>query len=130
MERVAKFSVSGSRRDDVMVVTVRGDVDMSQALEVRHALADVETPLVVDLHECTFMGSDGVRALLEGRRLAVERGQRFVLSVRPGSAVKRLLDVVGGATIFNIHDELEAAVRSASTTDCRRGGDRRRPTAA
>ena len=126
MDQVGAFSIERRQAGGATVVAVAGDVDMSQALELKHALSDVETPLVVDLHACSFMGSDGVRALLEGRRLSVEHGRRFVLAVRPGSAVERLLEVVGGATIFNIHADVPSALRSASTVDRRRGGDRRR----
>ena len=130
MEQPRDFSVETTTMDGVAIVTVGGDVDMSQAIELRNALSEAQGPVVVDLHACTFMGSEGVRALLEGRRLAVEREQRFVLAVPQRGAVARLLEIVGGATIFNVETEVEAAVDRASSVDRRRGGDRRRPMAA
>jgi anti-anti-sigma factor len=120
------FSVQTATTDGVTVVTVSGDVDIPQAGELQNVLAGLTGPVVVDLAECRFMGSDGLRALLEGRRLGAEREERFVLAVPPGGMVARLLGAVGGRTIFNVEPDLAGALATASTHDRRYGGERRR----
>jgi anti-anti-sigma factor len=120
------FSLRTATTHGVAVVTVSGDVDIPQAAELRRALTDVSGPVVVDMTECRFMGSDGLRALLEGRRLGAEREERFVLAVPPGGMVARLLAAVGGRTIFNVEPDLDTAIATASTQDRRYGGERRR----
>ena len=117
------------REVEIDVVRVTGDVDLAEAAELSALLSERTGAVVVDLRDCTFIGSDGLRALLEGRGLATERGDRFVLAVTPATAPARLLDVVLGETIFNVQATLYEALTTASARDRRVAPDRRRAAA-
>src|SRR4051794_28568859 len=122
-----RFALERTVTDDVSVVAVHGELDHAEAEALIAALSEVDGPLVVDLRQCGFMGSDGLRALLEGRRLASERGHRQVVHIRPSGPVARLLEVVGAETFFNLwtEDDLDGAIAAASRVDRRRFPDRR-----
>ncbi len=109
------------------VLAVRGDVDHEEADELREVLAGLDGPAVVDLRECSFMGSDGLRALLEGRRAAAEHGHRLVVLLQDRGPVARLFEVVGAESLFNLRygDDREGAIAMASVADRRQFPDRR-----
>ena len=69
---IPQFEItSGPGPDDVYVVRVAGEVDMSHEDELRDelraAVAADAKGIVVDLTECEFIDSSGVRALLLSR---------------------------------------------------------------
>jgi anti-anti-sigma factor len=122
-----RFVVTTHRVGDVEVDVVRieVEVDLREAGSLRDLLISLDRPAVADLTDCVFMGSDGLRALLEGKRAAAERQQRLVLAVAPGTPVARLLELVAGRTLFNIQPTVEAALEEASIRDQRAVPDRR-----
>jgi anti-sigma B factor antagonist len=82
------------------VVRARGELDLASAgLLVRAigtAAGDTRRPRVlVDLAEVEFCDSAGLRALLGAAREIEARAGRMVVAVVPGSAVDRLLELVG-----------------------------------
>jgi anti-anti-sigma factor len=82
------------------VVRARGELDLATAgLLVRAigtAAGDTRRPRVlVDLAEVEFCDSAGLRALLGAAREIEARAGRMVVAVVPGSAVDRLLELVG-----------------------------------
>ena len=82
------------------MVRARGELDLATAgLLVRAistAAADIPRPRVlVDLAEVEFCDSAGLRALLGAAREIEARAGRMVVAVVPGSAVDRLLELVG-----------------------------------
>lgn len=110
---------------EVHIVSAVGEVDHREAEELRDLIASLAGPTVVDLRECTFMGSDGLRALLEGRQLASDREERLVLAVAPATPPARLLGVVAGETMFNIQGTPHEAITAAGSRSRRAGRDRR-----
>lgn len=106
------------------VVAVEGEVDVREGAELASVLTGRRGPVVVDLRGCSFMGSEGLRALLDGRRAASTREARFVLAVTPGSAVDRLLRTIAGEVIFNLQHTLYEAV-TAACAPARRAPERR-----
>ena len=119
-------AASSAVRDGVCVITVTGEVDVASADSVTALVAECAGPTVVDLRACGFFGAEGLRVLLEGRRLGVERGARFVVLVAGTGPIARLLNVIDGKAIFNVCvDDLGAAIKLAAQIDRRQGVDRR-----
>ena len=112
------------------VIAVRGEIDIAEADRLDEAIATTSAPAMVDLRDCAFMGSEGLRALFAGRKLAIEHGRRLVLCVEPGGRVARLLEIVGAESIFNICHDRESAVALAASLDRRQAPDRRAGRAA
>jgi anti-sigma B factor antagonist len=112
---IPQFDIgSGPGPDDVYVVTVRGEVDMSHEEELRgelrNAVAADAKGIVVDLTECEFIDSTGVRSLLLSREAQhpEEGGER--LSVAASSEqILRILTVMGVDRVIPIRPTVEEA---------------------
>ena len=63
------FDAQVQEQEGRIVVTLRGELDMASEADARLALDEAERrsggPVLIDLSEVTFMGSNGLRALLE-----------------------------------------------------------------
>ena len=92
--------------DGTATVTVRGEIDFSNADEVAQAIRDAVAewaPAVVrvDLKEATFIDSTGLGALIEGYRVATEVECRFLVT-NPTVGFRRVLTVTGLCELFGL----------------------------
>ena len=89
--------------DGGIVIEVRGDIDTSNADDLRRALLDAVSArpnrVVVDLRYVTFIDSTGTGALAAGYNAARSRGVHFTLR-DPTPFAARQLQVLG------LHDNL------------------------
>src|SRR5262245_52769189 len=96
-----RFSLDAEEGDDVLTVTVSGDVDLDTSDEFGHALGGSIAPLVnVDLAEVTYMDSAGLRSLLTARAAIEQRGGQLRV-VKVSSIVGRLFEIAGVADLFD-----------------------------
>ena len=98
--------LSTAEADGTATVTVRGEIDFSNADEVstgiRDAIAELRPPVVhVDLREATFVDSTGLGALIEGYHAASDSDCRFVV-VNPTENFRRVLSVTGLNELFGL----------------------------
>ena len=81
----------------VVVVAVPGELDIANAPAIEAALRGAEASgadeVVLDLSELGFMGSVGLRIILEAVERAQARGHRLTLVAGP--AVRRITDLAG-----------------------------------
>jgi len=97
----APFSVTATRGDDRIILTVTGELDSATAVHLDSAIQDVDqsvTGLEVDLTEVSFIDSSGLRSLVMARQTAEESGRRFSIS-GSSKAVDRLLELTGLETL-------------------------------
>ena len=88
------FAATGVVTGDRVVVTVRGEVDMSTAeVMFRVATTDNVPTAMIDLRGVTFFDSAAIHALI---RLAERYGAGF--EVLPSPQVRRVLEISGLAT--------------------------------
>jgi anti-anti-sigma factor len=82
--------------EGLCVVHVGGELDMLTAPTLTEflarALASQPRGLVIDITEVTFLGSSGLRAIVDGQHLAGE-ATRVALAVTPRSTALRSLEV-------------------------------------
>jgi anti-anti-sigma factor len=91
-----------------------GEVDMSNAAELRGRLAGLAAPhLVLDLAELIFFDSSGIRMVLELWRQRMAAGQSLRLVVAPESPVRRVLTVTEVDRIVPVHLSWEEAAAQA-----------------
>jgi anti-sigma B factor antagonist len=108
---------SGPGPDGVCVVRVAGEVDMSHEEELRSELhkaveSDVRG-IVVDLTECEFIDSTGVRALLLSREeQRPEDGGEHLAVAASSEQILRILTVMGIDRVIPIHPTVEEAAAS------------------
>jgi anti-sigma B factor antagonist len=92
------FSVTREDRDDVTVLLVAGELDMSTAPQlsdrVDEALADGRKRLRVDLTDLTFCDSTGMSAFVRGHYRCEEAGGWLRLTGARGT-VARVLSISG-----------------------------------
>lgn len=123
-DRLASFEFE--TRDDVLVATVAGEIDSSNAAELRLALAErlpsTAGALILDLTTLTYLDSAGVHLLFDlGRRLAARR-QALRLVVPENAATRRVLEMCAIDSIAPIDSELEASLSGAAASGLARGG--------
>jgi anti-anti-sigma factor len=88
------FAANGVVTGDRVVVTVRGEVDMSTAdAMLRAATREDVAAATLDLRAVTFFDSAAIHALV---RIAERYGAR--LEVHPSPQVRRVLEISGLAT--------------------------------
>jgi anti-sigma B factor antagonist len=117
---IPQFEInSGPGPDDVFVVRVTGEVDMSHEEELRGELrtaaAADASGIVVDLTECEFIDSSGVRALLLSREAQHPEDGAEHLSVAASSQqILRILSVMGVDRVIPIRPTIEEAAAAIS----------------
>ena len=117
---IPQFGVSSERRpDDVCVVRVVGEVDMSHEedlrAELRRAVSADAPGIVVDLTECEFIDSSAVRALLLSRQAQQTDDEPGRLAVAASSEqILRILSVMGLDKVIPIRPTVEEAAAALS----------------
>jgi anti-anti-sigma factor len=112
---IPQFEISsGPGPDDIFVVRVAGEVDMSheEALrgELRKAVAADAKGIVVDLTECGFIDSSGVRSLLLSREAQhPEEGSERLAVAASSEQILRILSVMGVDRVIPIRPTVDEA---------------------
>ena len=105
------------RHDLVVVVTLAGEVDMTNAEHVRDEIT-AQVPndahaLVIDLSATQYLDSDAIELLFELSRRLGRRRQQLRLVVPEDSPLKRLLTLTDVGSVAPVHTDLAAAVSGA-----------------
>jgi anti-sigma B factor antagonist len=91
----AEFGIRSAWDSDIVVIEVRGEIDLATAPEVVSALdaaADARR-VVIDLSEATFVDSAAINSLIRCRRHLAERGVDFHLVSPPNGIVRKALEI-------------------------------------
>ena len=117
---IPQFEISsGPGPDDVYLVRVAGEVDMSHEDELRdelHAAVTADAKgVVVDLTDCEFIDSSGVRALLLSREeQGGNRGPELLAVAAASDQILRILSVMGIDQVIPIKPTVEEAAAALS----------------
>jgi anti-anti-sigma factor len=112
---IPQFEInSGPGPEDVYVVRVAGEVDMSHEEELRGelrtAVAAEPKGIVVDLTECEFIDSSGIRALLLSRREKNrDEGSETLAVAASSDQILRILEVMGLDQVIPIRPTVDQA---------------------
>jgi anti-sigma B factor antagonist len=104
--------------DGVELVSVRGELDLFVAPELKRAIAgavdDGARGVIVDLSEATFLDSSALGVMLDAlRRVRARDGQLVV--VDPTQAVSRNFEIAGVDQILDICPTRDAALTALET---------------
>ncbi len=94
-----EFRIEEGRRDGVIVLRLRGDLDLASADSVAErldALSAAGEAVLLDLDSLAFMDSSGLRVVLQAAETSRTSGWRFTLT--PGSEQVRNLFASAGVT--------------------------------
>jgi anti-anti-sigma factor len=99
------FRVQVFQSDDVTIIRLKGELDLSTAPQLRHELAERSKPgmakLVLDVTELSFMDSVGLSILVAGHKKAMDLGGSLVIQ-NPTARVQRLIEISGLTEYLNI----------------------------
>lgn len=91
------FSAEVARHGETVVVEASGELDLSVAKafedELRKALSNGTSAVVLDLAQVTFIDSTGLRALIRMAEETRHNGERLRIRRDLSPPVKRLLDL-------------------------------------
>ena len=108
------------RRDNVVVVGLTGEVDVSNATDLEQSIAteiDNESAgLVLDLGGLEFLDSSGVHMLFGLARRLRQRGLGFALVIKEDSPPHRVLELSGPQPVRWAHTTEEAAIAAVLAT--------------
>ncbi|MEQ3554208.1 STAS domain-containing protein [Pseudonocardia nematodicida] len=103
-----------ARPAGVVVVSVQGELDMLTAPEMRQEVSErlrTASLVVLALDGVAFLGTSGLAALIELREQAHRDGVELRLACTE-RRVLRPLGIAGLHHLFDIHDDVEAALNS------------------
>lgn len=106
------------RHGDVMLATLRGEVDASNAAtlraELERLLSNRSMALVVDLSAVGYLDSAGINLLFALGAGLRERQQRLHLVVEEGSPIERMLTISGLRATETTHRARAVALSAAA----------------
>jgi anti-anti-sigma factor len=102
------------RRGGAIVVHLGGEVDMTNAGQVRDELLtsipNDALALVIDLSGCRYLDSAGIEVVFDMARRLRRRRQELRLALPASSPLKRLLDLTEVASAAPVYETLDAAL--------------------
>lgn len=111
MEEV--FEITETVEGETPVLSVRGEIDVQTAPELRERLVQVSQnghkTVVVDLSEVTFLDSTALGVLVSGLKRFRSDGGDLRLVVT-GRGVAKVLEITGLVDVFQIFDTAQAAI--------------------
>jgi anti-sigma B factor antagonist len=111
------FGIDREEMDGVHVLSVRGELDLATAPELREILdegLEVEAPVLINLTDCEFIDSTGIAVIVrawqqrQGQDGAAADSSTLALCA-PGNQVSRLLDVTGVGTSITVFADCDEA---------------------
>jgi anti-anti-sigma factor len=109
-----RFEVS--QESETVVVTLRGEHDMSSSRVLEGALKGLvlaDCRVIVDLSQAEFIDSSILSTLLATDRHAATCGRRLTLQVATSPAVKRVLEISGVSESLPCEATRDAAIAAA-----------------
>ena len=95
-----------------LVITLPGEIDMSNAAEVRDTLAraldDGAAVLIADAAQTMFCDSATITTLLRTHNRAASTGAQLRIAASP--AMRRVLELTGAATMLHVYPTVVAAL--------------------
>ena len=118
------FGIERSTTEGVHVVSVRGELDLATAPELRALLEEDlgnEEPVLIDLNGCEFIDSTGIAVIVRAwqQRDGVPGSGGLLGLCAPDKQVSRLLEVTGvdaSISIFSECDEGLAELRNRTSS--------------
>ena len=112
------LSVNVDSRPGVVLVEVRGELDLDGAPKLCAAIENGKSPaggehVLVDLSHVGFCDSTGLKALMDAAREVAVRGGRLIAIVPEDGPVRRVIAMTGAEEFLSIsahRDEILAAL--------------------
>ncbi|MFF0324765.1 STAS domain-containing protein [Nonomuraea angiospora] len=114
--RMPDLTFAIQRLPGVSVISVAGEIDVATAGQLdRHVRGSRRQPgehVVIDLSEAQFLGSAGLRVLLNTHAFARQHGGSLHLAA-PDPKLARIMELTWAHTVLHVHATVEEAVLAA-----------------
>ena len=104
--------------DDVTIVAVQGEIDVSNGDDVQSAVLDAvslhTTRVLLDLTDVVYFDSVGVRLAFEVEHRLTRQGIAFGIIRPPSSYIRKVLDLCGAEHVLPMYDDRALALASRS----------------
>jgi anti-anti-sigma factor len=113
-------SVTTLDRDDVSLVQIAGEIDMSNSREIEQVLTRIPNQalgLVLDLRQTTFLDSAAISLLHDITTRMTERSQLLVIVCDSQSRPRRVLSLTGVDTRVKVLGDVEQAMHYVLQSD-------------
>jgi stage II sporulation protein AA (anti-sigma F factor antagonist) len=109
------MEITENKRNDVVVVSVQGRVDATNAGVLEQKLVSLiaggDTRVVLDAARLDYISSAGLRVLLVVMKRLPTGGSLALCALQP--QIREIFDIAGFSSIFTIHDTLNEAIAAA-----------------
>jgi anti-anti-sigma factor len=99
---------------DVVIASVRGEIDMSNAGDIGeaigHRLTNDALALVIDLTPCEYLDSAGIHLIYELHDRLRNRGQHVRVVIAPGAVIAEALRLADVPRAVGAAESVEAAL--------------------
>lgn len=114
--RIADLQLSS--RDGIVIARVTGEIDMSNATDLRTAITEA-TPndalgVVLDLSDVDYIDSAGIHLLYRLGESLRNRGQTLRVVIPPNSAASDALSLAGIKRHVDVVEEVDEGVRAVA----------------
>ena len=113
----ADFALEAESADGATILRVTGEIDLSTHERLADELTELAAkgrPIVIDMADCDFVDSSGIRSLLIGQRAAGDAGASVALA-GASPQVTRVLEVTGVGRAIPMHPDVGAALDSLTS---------------
>ena len=113
MDRPIELEVAWESRDGITILRPAGDIDLGRSpafrADIRKALTDKPSRLVIELSGVSYMDSSGVATLVEAMQLARKTNSRLVLCSL-SDRVHSIFEIARLDQFFTITPDLDSAL--------------------
>lgn len=118
-DRIASMDFSTHGTDDeIVVATVTGDIDSSNASDLRRAIYERVSPsaeyLIIDFTAASYLDSAGIELIFELARRLTARRQTLRIVSPPGSGIRRILDLCAVSAVADVVDTRDEALEAVA----------------
>lgn len=108
------MDVTVTNKDGVTVAALAGKLDSASAMDAQDKAAALIKPgvkMVIDLKQCEFVSSAGLRALLITAK-AIRKAEGTGAMSNVAEEIKDVMEMTGFDDMFDIYDSTDAAVKA------------------
>ncbi len=99
---------------DVVIARLIGEIDLANASQLEHevsrAVSNLSRALVLDLTDCGYLDSAGIRLIFGLSERLSRRGQDLRLVVPEGAAIERVLGLTNVGEVASLDRTVEQAL--------------------
>ena len=106
------MEISSEMRDGITIVKIVGNIDSITAPQAQGTILPLAVPdcrIVLDMEQCHYVSSAGLRVLLMIAKLLATRGGQCAL-VKVSDEIKDVMEMTGFASFFNTYDTVSNAI--------------------